>query len=145
MVQKSLLTYEQLNTVLCQIEAILNSRPLIPLSNDANDFSYLTPGNFLLGTALNANPENDTTLTSLNRLKFWKLCTNMQQSFWKIWYKHYLNVLQTRPKWQVVQPNIKVGSLVMYVYCLSIMMIKVGLIKRLISHNTQCCVLCQFV
>lgn len=38
------LTYEELHTVLIQIEAILNSRPLIPLTEDVQDFHYLSPG-----------------------------------------------------------------------------------------------------
>lgn len=50
--QKSLLTFEQLITVLCQIEAILNLRPLMPLSSNISDFSYpmvkATEGHFLV-------------------------------------------------------------------------------------------------
>ncbi|XP_064625931.1 uncharacterized protein LOC135486763 [Lineus longissimus] len=39
------LTYEEMYTVLCQIEACLNSRPLCPLSTD---LQVLTPGHFLI-------------------------------------------------------------------------------------------------
>lgn len=42
------LTFEELYTVLTKIEAVLNSRPLTPLSLDPADYSLLTPGYFFL-------------------------------------------------------------------------------------------------
>lgn len=50
-------SYEEFNTLLCQIEACLNSRPLAPLSNFPDDYSFLTPGHFLIGTAITCPPE----------------------------------------------------------------------------------------
>lgn len=110
--QKNVLTYEQLYTVLIEIEAVLNSRPLLPLSSDPNDYCYLTPGHFLIGTSLTMYPEKDISDIPGNRLKFWKLCTNFKQRFWKVWHKYYLNVLQNRPKWLYAKDNVQVGSLV---------------------------------
>ncbi|XP_043498438.1 uncharacterized protein LOC122521747 [Polistes fuscatus] len=64
----TLLTYEEASTLLAQIEAILNSRPLEPLKDDPEDTTALTPGHFLIGTALNAVPEPSLLDVSVNRL-----------------------------------------------------------------------------
>ncbi|KAL0830137.1 hypothetical protein ABMA28_003594 [Loxostege sticticalis] len=110
--QKNVLTYEQLNTVLTEIEAVLNSRPLLPLSSDPNDYCYLTPGHFIIGNALTMYPEPNLSNVPQNKLKFWQLCTQLKQNFWKTWHKYYLNILQNRPKWRNDQCNVKLGSLV---------------------------------
>ncbi|XP_025987222.1 uncharacterized protein LOC113003168 [Solenopsis invicta] len=64
---KSPLTFEELQTTFCEIE-VISSCPLTPLSDDPNDLSYLSPGHFLVGTALNSFPYTDVTDVSENRL-----------------------------------------------------------------------------
>jgi len=49
------LSFEEMQTIFCEIEAILNSRPLLPLS-DPNNLVYLSPEHFLVGTTLNGLP-----------------------------------------------------------------------------------------
>jgi hypothetical protein len=111
--QSYVLTYEQLNTILCQIEAVLNSRPLLPVTaNDVNDYSYLSAGHFLIGAAMTSLPEADLADSPTNRLKFWEMCNKVKGHFWKVWHKYYLNVLQCRPKWRDSKPNVQVGALV---------------------------------
>lgn len=112
-VQNNVLTYEEMCTVLAQIEAILNSRPLVPLSNDSDDFSYLTPGHFLTGRSLVSYPEHDLTNVPISRLRLWNITNKIVQSFWKTWNKYYLNNLQSRPKWRDECHNVKVGDLVL--------------------------------
>lgn len=75
------LTYEEMNTILIQIEAILNSRPLILLSNDRNDLSFLTPGHFLIGDSLTTNAELNLGAIQLSRLSRWQLVERLRQHF----------------------------------------------------------------
>lgn len=112
-IKKSVFTYEQLNTILTQIEAILNSRPLLPISSsDIADFTYLTPGHFLIGAPLTSYPEKDIRNIPDNRLNFWEIVEKIKQNFWQVWHKYYLNVLQNRAKWRDDVPNVTVGTLV---------------------------------
>lgn len=108
-----LLTYEQLSTLLCQIEAILNSRPLSALSSDPSDYLCLAPSHFLVGEMLTSFPEKDYSNEPENRLDFWKHCEKMRQVFWNRWSIEYLNRLQHRPKWTNVCNNIKENDLVL--------------------------------
>ncbi|KAL0829566.1 hypothetical protein ABMA28_003077 [Loxostege sticticalis] len=113
-VGNAVLTYEELNTVIIQIEGILNSRPLTALpTTDLHEMPYLTPGHFLTGAPITSYPEEDYTNVPCNRLKFWKQCTQMVQQFWKQWHKQYLVQLQSRPKWRNECNNIKIGTLVL--------------------------------
>ena len=56
-------------TVLSQVKAQLNSSPLTPMSEDPEELDVLTPGHFLIGTALNVLSEDDITLQAENRLQ----------------------------------------------------------------------------
>ena len=62
------LTYKELYTVLTQVEACLNSRPLSPQSNDPNDLTPLTLGHFVIGDSLAAIPEPNLRDIPQNRL-----------------------------------------------------------------------------
>ena len=42
-------TEESLYTFLCEVESVINNRPLIPTSDRISDFEALTPNHFLLG------------------------------------------------------------------------------------------------
>lgn len=109
----SILTYEELSTVLTQIEAVLNSRPLTPLSKNPDELDVLTPGHFLVGSALTAPIEPCLMHEKLNRLDRWETCTRMKQEFWHKWTNDFISQLQIRSKWTTKSENIKVGDLVL--------------------------------
>ncbi|XP_052854756.1 uncharacterized protein LOC128263700 [Drosophila gunungcola] len=51
------LTYEELQTIAIEAEAILNSRPMAPLSEDPNDGEAPSPAHLLIGSSLMSVPE----------------------------------------------------------------------------------------
>lgn len=112
-VQNAKLTYEELSTLLTQIEACLNSRPLAPLSTDPNDFTALTPGHFLIGDALLAMPDRNTINDNISLLSRWQLVQRMYHAFAIRWQTEYLSRLQQRPKWTTKTRNIQTGDLVL--------------------------------
>ncbi|XP_004533440.1 uncharacterized protein LOC101460272 [Ceratitis capitata] len=107
------LSFEELRTLVCQISAIINSRPLIPLTEHRDDLSVLTPGHFLIGGPFTATIEPDMTEININRLGHWQRISQMQQIFWKKWSTEYLTQLQQRSKWRTEREGIKGGDIVL--------------------------------
>ncbi|XP_011705609.1 PREDICTED: uncharacterized protein LOC105460816, partial [Wasmannia auropunctata] len=94
------LTIAEMITVLSQIEAILNSRPLTPMSDDPNDLEVLTPGHFLIGSAITSLPHPDIQKIPISRLSRWQHVEQIQQRIWSRWSKEYLTACQQRTKWK---------------------------------------------
>ncbi|XP_011858236.1 PREDICTED: uncharacterized protein LOC105555806, partial [Vollenhovia emeryi] len=113
-VGESLFTFEEFNTFIIEVEAILNSRPLTAMSIDPNDLIALSPAHFLIGTSLTTVPEHDFVDVPINRLSNWEHIQRVKQHFWERWSKEYLNELQQKYKWFIKdETNVKIGSLVM--------------------------------
>ncbi|XP_055589536.1 uncharacterized protein LOC129741775 [Uranotaenia lowii] len=108
----SALAYDDIVTLLCQIEACVNSRPILPLKDDPLDLEPLTPGHFLVGCSLKEIPEEDYTNIPQNRLKMWQLIQQLKQRFWARWHTEYLNHLQMRTRWNKAPTKLRVGQLV---------------------------------
>ncbi|XP_029179167.1 uncharacterized protein LOC114946687 [Nylanderia fulva] len=99
-------------TLLCQIEACLNSRPLAALTSDPDSFEALTPGHFLIGRPLLSAPGESVLEINENRLSRWQRVQAMHEQFWKAWSSDYLHTLHQRQKWRTVEPPIKINDLV---------------------------------
>ena len=105
-------TFEEFATLLASIEACLNSRPLGPLSEDPEELLALTPGHFLIGSAISspAEPEEvDSPLSIVNR---WKKVKAMHYTLCRRWKEEYLQELHKRNKWKTPQIDLKVDDLV---------------------------------
>jgi len=109
----TVLTLSQFMTLATQVEAMLNSRPLTPLSSDPSDLTALTPGHFLIGAPLASVPEPEVHDVPNNRLKHWHLVQAFHQRIWKRWSLEYLHTLQQRGKWTLKTDSLKVGDLVL--------------------------------
>ncbi|XP_037942534.1 uncharacterized protein LOC119675408 [Teleopsis dalmanni] len=106
------LTYEELETVVMEIEAILNARPLIPMSNDPTDLTALTPGHLLIGEALTTHVDSRLKPKKHTLLSRWNLVSQLKHNFWKRWSNEYLMELQQRNKWKTQSANIQLGDMV---------------------------------
>lgn len=107
------LTYEEFNTVLTQVEAVLNSRPLSPMSTDPHDYQPLCPAHFLVGRPLTAPVCEDLTDNSPHSLSRYQRVEQIRQHFWSRWSTEYISEMQTRTKWKSRQADLKPDTLVL--------------------------------
>ena len=111
----SLVDEEVLATVLTEVEAILNSRPLCAASDDPDDQEPLTPNHLLLQKAVHNLPPGSFVKEDLFSRKKWRQAQILADHFWKRWVKEYVLSLQERQKWQRPRRNADVGDLVLLV------------------------------
>ncbi|KAG5875878.1 hypothetical protein JTB14_013285 [Gonioctena quinquepunctata] len=79
------LTYEELSTLVCQIDACLNSRPLCSISEDSNDNFMLTSSHFLKGRSMISPPNSMTRNITGSPYHTRKLIQKMEEDFWEMW------------------------------------------------------------
>lgn len=103
---------DTLHTVFCEAEALINSRPLTWLSDDASDELCLTPNHFLIGTASVKQMPGTFDSNELISRKQWRRSQSMVNIFWKQWLKSYLPTLIKRTKWHEKSDPLLIGELV---------------------------------
>ena len=107
------LTFEEFTTVLTQVEACLNSRPLIPIdSTDDDGIEVLTPGHFLIGKPVTAIPDPQISYRAVSLLRRWHLCQCLVRHFWQRWENEYLSNINKLNKWRYPTRNVAVGDIV---------------------------------
>lgn len=90
------LIYEELYTLLTEIEGILNSRSLCAVGDTQDDIDYLTPSHFLIGSHMHSIAASNVFDVPVNRLSAYRQLTHIKQCFWKKWSREYLSTLQQR-------------------------------------------------
>ena len=107
------LSFEEMLTVTCQVEACLNSRPLgIQNCHNSEGIEPLTPGHFLTGAKLTMYPETETT-PQMSLMRRRTLCQDIVQEFWSRWSSEHLQQLQAAQKWNHATPNLEIGDIVL--------------------------------
>ena len=99
-VGKTTLSFTQLNTVLTEVEASINSRPLTYVFSAANEPSPITPAHFIVGERLTALPivhlkPLSIPGTSDAYIKRFNMRERLLEQFWSRWKNEYLLQLRS--------------------------------------------------
>jgi hypothetical protein len=98
-------------TIFAEVENIVNSRPLTPVSDGPTDLATLTPNDLLRrGQGFTSPPRECNHLDTYG--KRWRYVQFLVDEFWKRWTLEYLPTLTTRTKWLMQKRNIQVGDIV---------------------------------
>ena len=96
------LSYEELETILCEIEYVINCRPLVYLS-DALTLFHLLYGRNLLTYKVNKDCDIKNERTSHISKRFRKLQTDLN-NHWTCFSKSYLNELRQHHIYRLLKP-----------------------------------------
>ncbi|KAK0138794.1 hypothetical protein N1851_024656 [Merluccius polli] len=104
---------EGLNTVFCEVEAILNSRPITKVSGDPQDLEALTPNHILLLRTNPLLPPGVFSRSDQYHRRRWRQVQYIAELFWKRWLLEYLPLLQERQRWSRARRNFIPGDIVL--------------------------------
>ena len=105
---------ETLRMLFCEVEAIVNSRQLTPVSDSPDDLSPLTPNNALgMETGVIVPPPGIFQREDIYLRKRWRRVQHLANTFWKRWKREFLMTLQQRSKWNKENRNLQVNDIVL--------------------------------
>ena len=113
--QRIKLSDDNLSTLMCEVEAIMNQRPLTTVSDDPLDPQPLTPNHLLLTQSLTKTtfPPGLFSPNDTYTRRRWRQVQYITDVFWKRWRKEYISQLQLRQKWIRPSRNFIVGDIVL--------------------------------
>ena len=106
---------ESLRTLMCEAEAIVNSRPLtVNQLADPDSSSPLTPNHLLtMKSKVVLAPPGAFQPADMYCRKRWRRVAHLANEFWTRWRKEFLLSLQQRQKWTRPRRNLIVDDVVM--------------------------------
>ncbi|XP_043199980.1 uncharacterized protein LOC122369359 [Amphibalanus amphitrite] len=114
LLQEQTMDDEAVHTLMCEVENVINSRPLTPVSSDPADLEPITPNHLLLLRGGAVPPGIFVRSDSFSKRR-WRQVQYLADIFWKRWVSEYLPLLQHRQKWMKTERNLSVGDLVLVV------------------------------
>ena len=99
---------------MCEVESIINSRPLTVISSDVRDPYPLSPNQILtMKTGIVLPPPGKFQRNDVYMRRRWRRVQYLCNLFWLRWKREYLPTLQERAKWNKVKRNLKVDNVVL--------------------------------
>ncbi|XP_062537655.1 uncharacterized protein LOC134205975 [Armigeres subalbatus] len=104
---------EVFQTILCEAESMVNSRPLTYVPLETSDQEALTPNHFIHLSSNGVKQPDKIPATESEALRNgWNLCRYILDKFWARWIREYLPVLTRRTKWHEEVRPIREGDMV---------------------------------
>ena len=109
------LSDDSLQTLMCEVEYIMNNRPITKVSSDPSDLEALTPNHLLLGRATGVNVPGVFSPHDNYVRRRWRQVQYLSDLFWKRFVSEYMPLLQERQKWLTPRRNVQIGDIVLLV------------------------------
>lgn len=115
LLKEQILSDESLMTLLCEVESIINGRPITKVSQDPRDLEALTPNHLLLLRSGSVFPPGIFRKEDTFSRKRWRQVQYLADQFWRRWSREYIPLLQQRQKWNFPRRNLAVDDIVLIV------------------------------
>ena len=106
---------EGFRTFMCEVEGIMNARPITTVSDDINDPDALTPNHLLIARSNQSLPPGVFKKEDVYSKRRWRQTQYLADIFWRRWTREYIPLLQERQKWLQPQRNAEVNNIVLLV------------------------------
>ena len=110
----SQLTHELLVTLMAEVMAIVNARPITTVLSDTDEPEPLSPSMLLtMKTRPLGPPPGEFLPVDLYSRRRWRRVQYLADQFWLRWRREYMQTLQIRSKWNSSKRNLNAGDIVL--------------------------------